>query len=192
MVMSRALNRVETLNERAGQMNAEPGKNAMSETRDALSLLFDSNFDDLRRLAFVILGDAQAAEDVAQEAFMRLATRRALVGVSSPEAYIRTIVINLCRRMLRRQATERRLYAIVGSHSNGAVQEFPSEQRLDVWRAITSLPARQRICVVLHYLEDSSIQEIAAHLQCSAGTVKSQLHKARIKMKQSLDSPEGA
>lgn len=146
-----------------------------------LSLLFDENFASLRRLAFALVGDASAADEIAQEAFVRLyASWRRLDRLEHPPSYLRQIVVNLCRSRGRRAAVQQRLEPLL--RRDTSVVDPDVAQRLDVWHALEKLPPRQRACAVLRYLEDLTEPEVAELLGCSLGTVKSQLHKARAKL----------
>lgn len=143
--------------------------------------LYDQNFTSLRRLAFALIGDATVAEEIAQEAFVRLyASWRRLDRIDHPPTFLRRIVVNLCRSRGRRIAVSQRIGPLVRNVSS--VEQPDVAQRLDVWAALAALPSRQRACAVLRYLEDLTEPEIAELLGCSTGTVKSQLHKAREKL----------
>lgn len=143
-----------------------------------LTRLFDENYTGLRRLAFALLGNAPAAEDVAQEAFVRLyASWRRLDRIDHPPSFLRRIVVNECRSRGRRSAVRERVDPLLRGPSS--VEQPDVALQLDVWSALASLPPRQRMCIVLRYLEDLADQDIAELMGCSVGTVKSQLHKAR-------------
>jgi RNA polymerase sigma-70 factor (sigma-E family) len=155
-----------------------------------LSELFDQNFAALRRLAFALLGDAGAADEVAQDAFVRLyASWRRLDDLDHPPTYLRKIVLNLCRTRGRRAALHRRTQPLL--RADDVMRDPDVALRLDVWSALEKLPHRQRACVVLRYLEDLSEAEVARLLDCSIGTVKSQLHKARVKLESTLGADTG-
>lgn len=144
----------------------------------SLTRLFDENYAGLRKLAFALVGDAGAAEDVAQEAFVRLyASWRRLDRIDHPPSFLRRIVVNECRSRGRRMAVRERVDPLLRGPSS--VEQPDVALQLDVWTALASLPHRQRMCVVLRYLEDLADGDIAELMGCSVGTVKSQLHKAR-------------
>ena len=146
-----------------------------------LGELFDQNFAAMRRLAFALLGDASAADEVAQDAFVRLyASWRRLDDIDHPPSYLRKIVLNLCRTRGRRAALVRRSQPLL--RADDVARDPDVALRLDVWSALGKLPQRQRACVVLRYLEDLSEAEVARLLDCSIGTVKSQLHRARARL----------
>lgn len=158
---------------------------ARPETRydraEFIGRLFDENFASLRRLAFALVGEATSAEEIAQEAFVRLyASWRRLDQIDHAPSFLRQIVVNLCRSRGRRLALQQRVDPLLRTPLS--VEQPDVALQLDVWVALESLPQRQRACVVLRYLEDLTEPEIAELLGCSTGTVKSQLHKARAKL----------
>ena len=158
---------------------------ARHDRAGVLSELFDQNFTSLRRLAFALLGDASAADEVAQDAFVRLyASWHRRDELEHPPSYLRKIVLNLCRTRGRRAKLQRDKEPML--RRDDAAADPDVALRLDVWRALEKLPHRQRACVVLRYLEDLSDADVAHVLDCSVGTVKSQLHKARAKLELTL------
>jgi RNA polymerase sigma-70 factor (sigma-E family) len=141
---------------------------------EALSRLFEVYYADMVRLAFYLTGSWAVGEELAQEAFVRLwrrwgglRDRHAAVG------YLRTTVVNLSRSTVRRRLLELRHQWIVGEEGH----DVDPVTRLDVARALAGLPARKRACVVLRHLVDLSVEETAAVLGISVGSVKSQTHK---------------
>lgn len=179
---------------RIAAASGERGETARAAARPdraaVLSELFDQKFSSLRRLAFALLGDASAADEVAQDAFVRLyASWRRLDELDHPPTYLRKIVLNLCRTRGRRAALQRRSQPLLGRAD--VARDPDVALRLDVWKAIERLPQRQRACVVLRYLEDLPEADVAQLLECSVGTVKSQLHKARAKLEAALGSSMG-
>lgn len=154
-------------------------------------VLFDRHYRSLRGLAFVMLGDAARAEEIVSEAYLKAFSGWGrLRRMDHPQAYLRQIVVNLCRSKFRREKVELRVNALV--HRVGEAQWEPErELRMDLWAAVRKLPERQRACVVLRYLEDMTEREIADVLECSIGTVKSQLSKARAKLERELEADGG-
>lgn len=154
--------------------------------------LFDEAYVPLRRLAYLILGDAHAAEEVVQEAFVKVCSRWDIFGRAEHKpSYLRTTVVNLCRSKLRRMKIETRVNALVQRGEQGSVSH-DVESRLDTWAAVRALPDRARLAVVLRYYEDLPESEIAQLMECSVGTVKSQLSRARARLEGELsDQKEG-
>jgi RNA polymerase sigma-70 factor (sigma-E family) len=132
--------------------------------------------DDAVRLAFLLTGDRGLAEDLVQDAFVRLAGR--LVHLRDPgafDAYLRRTVLNLTNSHFRRKRVERAYLA----RARGAIgtqegRSDPSvEDRDALWRALGRLSKRQRVAIVLRFYEDLSEREVSEILKCRPGTVKS-------------------
>jgi RNA polymerase sigma-70 factor (sigma-E family) len=148
-------------------MDIRPGRD------EALSRLFEAHYPDTVRLAFYLTGSWAVGEDLAQEAFVRLWRRwGGLRDHHAALGYLRTTVVNLSRSALRRRLLELRHQRSVGEG-----YDTDPVARLDVARALAALPAGKRACVVLRHLVDLSVEETAAILGISPGSVKSQTHK---------------
>jgi RNA polymerase sigma-70 factor (sigma-E family) len=157
-----------------------------AEREAAMAHLFTAHFGRMRRLAFLMTGDAAASEDIAMEAFVRTCARWGRVSTyDAPEMYVRKAVINLCRSRVRRAIVERR------STHTAPPPEPDHDQAHDVRAAVRALPPRQRACVILRYYDDLPEATIAHVLGCSTGTVKSQLSKARATLSRSLSVTGG-
>lgn len=131
--------------------------------------------DRLLRTAYLLCGDAGHAEDLVQTALMRTA-RRWRTARELPEAYARRVVVNLAKdrwRQLGRRPVELPLEVDPSQTETSTLLD-----RDVLLRAATQLPAGQRAVLVLRYFEDLSVEETAATLGCSTGTVKSQTSRA--------------
>jgi RNA polymerase sigma-70 factor (sigma-E family) len=162
----------------------------VSERNRELSALFDAHYSELRGLAFVILGDSHLAEEVVMDAFTKMFSSWTRVRrLDFPYGYLRRVVVNMCRGKIRRRRLESSVTAAIQRRAEIESSEWNAEHsdaRLDVWEAVRRLPERQRLCVVLRYLEDMPEAEIAETLDCSIGTVKSQTSRARRSLEQML------
>jgi RNA polymerase sigma-70 factor (sigma-E family) len=148
--------------------------------------LFETHYVALCRLAFVMLRDAHAAEETVMDAFVRaLAGWKRIRTMDRPDLYLRTAVVNGCTSRLRRGSVERKARGV--AHVDHVPP--PADPATDLWDAVRALPARQRAAVVLHYVEDRPTEDIANILGCTVGTVKSQLAKARRRLKETLEVP---
>jgi len=141
-----------------------------------LGQLYLRHADDAVGLAYLLTGDHALAEDLVQDAFVRLAGR--LVHLRDPgafDAYLRRTVVNLSHSHFRRRKVERayleRARAETGSPGLGAGQSV--EERGDLWQAMERLSKRQRAALVLRFYEDLSERQVAEILRCRPGTVKS-------------------
>ena len=146
-------------------------------TREVTSL-YEAHALGLTRLAFVMLGDRHAAEDVVQEAFCGLfrAWDRLPDG-SNVLGYLRVSVLNGCRTVLRRQKRDPRVLAVPAAPSAEAAALMGEEQRAAV-AALRRLPPRQREALVLRYYADLPEHETAVAMGVSPGTVKSTTARA--------------
>jgi RNA polymerase sigma-70 factor (ECF subfamily) len=129
-------------------------------------------------------GSRPAAEDAVQEALLR-SWERSEKGqeIDSLEAWVTTVAMNLSRSGLRRLRSERR------ARTRLAVPRSlePDAERLDVERALSTLPRRQREAVVLRYYLQLDTREIAGALGINEGTVKSTLFRARAALAAALE-----
>jgi len=133
---------------------------------------YGRHFSAVARAVRPIVG--HQADDVAQEAFIRLQTRWASVsGYDAPHAWVRRVAI----RIAMRQAERDRLRAILEREVSAPTPPGPCDPDLE--RAIGELPARMRAAIVLHHLEDRPVADLAALFGCSESLVKVWLHRAR-------------
>jgi RNA polymerase sigma-70 factor (sigma-E family) len=154
---------------------AERGLEEPDAIEGSLDELYARHIGAGVRLAFLLTGDRAHAEDLAQEAFVRCVGRfRHLRKPDAFEAYLRRAIVNLHTSGLRRRRLEREWLAREGAASVRRVSSQPDVgAREDLWRALGTLPARQRAVLVLRYYEDLSERETAEVLGCSVAAVKS-------------------
>jgi RNA polymerase sigma-70 factor, ECF subfamily len=147
--------------------------------------LYTSAFGRLVGQLFLVTGNLHEAEEVVQEAFTRAAgCWPRLRNYDLPEMWVRRVAINLATDGRRR--VQRRL-AVLAQLDADAVVPPISEDGLAVAAALRTLPRRHRQVVVLHYLLDLPVQEVARQLAVPVGTVKSRLARARSALAAQLD-----
>jgi RNA polymerase sigma-70 factor, ECF subfamily len=131
------------------------------------------------RYAYALTGNIADAQDVAQEAFARAWQRWDRVGAcDSPEAWVRRVTTNLAASQFRRRRTARAAAPqLMAAH----VPEI-SPDSVALVAALRGLPERQRVVLVLHYLADLPVGQIAAELRCPVGSVKGWLSRGRVAM----------
>jgi RNA polymerase sigma-70 factor, ECF subfamily len=126
---------------------------------------------------FPVTGDLHEAEEVVQEAFARASTRWSRIrDYDLPEAWVRRVAMNLAADRHRRR---HRQLAALQRHGPPAPVPPVSVEALALFHALGTLPIRQRQAIVLHYLADLPVEEIARDLALPVGTVKSRLARAR-------------
>jgi RNA polymerase sigma-70 factor (sigma-E family) len=130
--------------------------------------LYQVEYLPMLRLATLMTGSREVAEDVVHDAFLRV--HRSWGRAQKPGAYLRAAVVNACRSWQRRQVLERSRQPRPGPASTDAGGD-------EMWDALGRLPARQRAALVLRFYEDLSEAEIATLLKCRPGTVKSLVHR---------------
>jgi RNA polymerase sigma factor (sigma-70 family) len=162
------------------------------EAEDLVLRLFRSEGRSLVRLARLFVDDRDAAEDIVQEAFLRLARHAGSIeSIDRAPAYLRSIVLNLARDHNRRGLVSLRHHATSGHEVDVDVdavadQLVRSEEHQRVIDAVRRLPARQRDCITLRYFEELSIDQIASTLGVSANSVKTHLRRAMAALDRSL------
>jgi RNA polymerase sigma factor (sigma-70 family) len=140
--------------------------------------LYRGSYRPLVLTAYAMTGDLGAAEEITQEAFtVAYGRRHRVFRLDCPEAWLRTVVVNLARRRHRRSTTLDRLLRRVAVRPDPVT--LPVGEHLDLHVAIRRLDEGLRSVVVLHYLADLPVEEVSAILGIPPGTVKSRLSRAR-------------
>jgi RNA polymerase sigma-70 factor (sigma-E family) len=157
---------------------------------DAARAIYQASHQRLVVQLYGITGDLHEAQDAVQEAFVRALSRGGrLAAMDNPEAWLRTVAVNIARSRWRRQQ------AMEGFLLRRVIDEpVPvrgmTEDHVALVTALRHLPRAQRETVVLHYLADLTVEQIAASLGVAPGTVKSRLHRARARLAELLDPTE--
>ncbi len=130
-----------------------------------------------KRLAYLLTGSLAAADDVTQDAYAAVYPRFA--GLERPDRYLRTVVVNGCRRMWRRRRFERdHLAQLASDHV-----ELPP-QTAELLSGVRRLAHRQQVVLVLRYWARLTEAEIAETLGCPTGTVKTLHHRAIARLRE--------
>jgi RNA polymerase sigma factor (sigma-70 family) len=142
----------------------------------------------LVRLAYLLTGSAEAAEDVTHDAV--LGAGRHWGSVDNPDAYLRRAVVNAARSSHRRAGREQDKAARYGALAGpGSPRSAPAalEPAVDeTWAVLRCLPDRQRQALVLRFYEDLPDAEIARLLGCRVATVRSLVFRGLAKVKEQL------
>ncbi len=143
------------------------------ERLEQLGAWFEAEYPSLLRFAYFVTGNSTAAEDLVQDAFVRVYRAGGRVEEPTFKAYARKTILNLHRSAWRRSLRERG-----GARERGVVDAPDPAERDEVWRALLQLSPRQRAVVALRFYEDMSEKQIAAALGMSAGSVKKHTSRA--------------
>lgn len=151
---------------------------------DALERAFREHYADLLRLCTLLTGKQEMAEDIVQEAFVRVANRLSSLSNAEARPYLRRIVVNLWKNRLRRLSMERRQRLAPDSGATDPMTVV--DTRDEIRQRLLSLSRRQRACLVLRYYEDLPEREVARILRCSVGSVKSQTSRALMNVRREM------
>lgn len=161
---------------------------------DALGELFKTHKDMVYRTALAITRDDRAAEDILQECFVRLYTYRHSIDSERPlKPWLYRVTVNLSYDWSAKKVRVQPLDEVL-EWLNGLPGMFPAPDHKAeevevvqmVQEVVAELPAPHRAVVVLFYLEDLPVDEIANVLELPVGTVKSRLHYARERLRATL------
>ena len=139
-----------------------------------LAELYERHAPAATRVAYLLTGNRETAEDLVQDAFVRLAGR--FVDLRDPDAfghYLRRTVVNLANSWFRRRRVERTYLERQGIGPAGAVSAPDLGERDAQWRALQALSPKQRTAIVLRFYEDLSEEQTADAMAIPRGTVKS-------------------
>src|SRR5436309_13850486 len=154
-----------------------------------LDELYRRHAPDAARLAYLITGDRALAEDLVQDAFVRMVGRyRDLRNPDAFAAYLRRTVVNLSNSHFRRLRVERAYVAREGMRPAPAAPELGARE--EMWQALLRLPERQRTAIILRYYEDLSESETADAMRCPKGTVKSLVSRGIERLRQEMKRDE--
>jgi RNA polymerase sigma-70 factor (ECF subfamily) len=149
--------------------------------------LYATGYPRLAAQLYAYLGDAAEAEDVAQEAYLRAWRSWASISTyDDPVGWVRRVAWNLATSRLRRLTTVARFVARQPPPASAALAALGPD-RVALVAALRSLPERQRHAIVLHYLADLPVAQVATEMMVARGTVLSWLHRGRSRLAELLD-----
>ena len=150
----------------------------VDSVQDEVAALYAVAYPRLVGLLTVIGGSRPDAEEVAQEAFVRLLEHWPKVRrYQDPEGWVRTVAIRMLISRGRRRTSAETVVRRLAWRAQPTPPAIESDE--DLVAALATLPMAQRAVVVLHHAYDLSVDDIATRLRIPVGTVKSRLHQAR-------------
>ena len=157
------------------------GDAVMPARTELVDVLFRRHYAELLRLAVVMLGSREAAEDAVQDAFVALHRHRWLLrDPEAAETYLRSAVLNRCRSWVRRQVTQRapKPLMLVREYQKSPEDTAVSRDEVGLLvAAMRTLARRQREVLACRYVLELSVAETAQLLQISEGSVKAHAHR---------------
>jgi RNA polymerase sigma factor (sigma-70 family) len=165
------------------------GAMARTEAEAEFTAFFRAEFGRVVRTVYLIVNDRGRAEEIAQDAFVQLLDHWAKVSrYEQPDAWVRRVAIRLAGRAARRE----RMRSVLEKRFRPSVATLPPDEPAgEVFSAVRRLPPSQRAAVVLFYVEDRPIAEIAELLGCAPSTARVHLYKARQRLAAMLDEEVG-
>lgn len=161
--------------------------------RASLSRLFAKHRHYVFRIAWGILNEESAADDVVQDVFLKLQSGRLK---AKPGAKFTTWLFSVAVNTAREQARKRRwswghaeAAEVLALTEDSLVDPARFDRLRDLGRSLAKLPLRQREVVVLRFFEGFDTAETAEILGCREGTVKAHLHRATLKLREELKDP---
>lgn len=156
--------------------------------RELIHELYTASYQRLVLQLYPVTGDLGEAQEVVQEAFVKLLASPWRVSMlANPEAWLRTVAVNQARGRRRRARVLQRLLGRV--RAGPTEVPAPSPEHVALMSALRALPTGQREAIALHYLADLPVTEVAVLLQVSDGTVKSRLSRGRTALARLLGEP---
>ena len=155
-----------------------------------VEVLFQRHYAELLRLAVVMLGNREAAEDAVQEAFVALHRhRQSLRDSEAAEAYLRSAVLNRCRSWVRRQVTQRapRPLMLVRQQESAEDTAVDRDAVGALVAVMRTLARRQREVLACRFVLEMSIAETAQLLEISEGSVKAHAHRGLQALQQRIE-----
>ena len=150
---------------------------------DEYTSFYRAEFTSVARTVHLIVRDRQRAEDITQDAFLKLLQHWGKVHrYERPGAWVRRVAIRLAAKQVRRE----RLRALIERDTEPSPSNGARHADVDLMQAIRNLPGQQRAAVVLFYFEDRPISEIVDLLDCTESAAKVWLHRARHRLAELL------
>lgn len=183
---------------RASRATSELIERAQHGDEEAFAALFEAHKRRVYSLCLRMTGDTAEAEDLSQDAFLQLFRKISTFrGESAFSTWLHRMVVNVVLMHLRKKGLQQvSLDEVDNSQDEPVKREYGDDDkrllhsidRITLSRAIEGLPPGYRAVLVLHDVEGYEHNEIAQILSCSVGNSKSQLHKARLKLREVLKS----
>jgi len=175
-----------------GEQRAISRRVAASARSELVDVMFRRHYAALLRLAVVMVGDREAAEDAVQDAFVSLHSNMSkLRDPEAAEAYVRSAVLNRCRSWVRRQVTQRaeRPLLLVQSGPSKSTEEtiVVRDEVGSLVTAMRTLPRRQREALACRFVLELSVAETADLLEISEGSVKTHTHRGLQTLQQRIE-----
>jgi len=155
---------------------------------------YAANYGRVAALVAAVVGDKDEADDIAQETFARaLARWPRLSGYELPEAWVRQVAMRMAVDSVRRVRRMTRMLPVLRAASRGAEPDLASGLQFSaLGRALAGIPFREREVIVLHYVADLTVEQIAADRGIPVSTVRARLAVGRRRLERALEPDQEA
>ncbi|MDP4090262.1 MAG: RNA polymerase sigma factor [Bacillota bacterium] len=162
---------------------------------DAFERIYSMYMNKVYNTARMMTEDEKAAEDILQEVFIIIYKKiYKLKHAEAFESWLYRITVNCCNNYFKKRKStvvteDDKLADVIGADTGQTPGEelISRETNDEIYKAVNTLPGKYRECIILYYYSEMSIAQIADVLDCSAGTVKSNLFKAKKALKKKLN-----
>ena len=178
----------QTREKRSLEWEGEPAQDdsvPIVAAKEDFDRFYHREYQPVLALAYVMTGDRQQAQDLAQDAFV--AAYQKWGSIELPSAWIRTVVANRSRSWFRRRFRETRALLRLGEPGPAAPADMEVESA-EFWATVRLLPRRQAQALTLFYLERFPAAEIGQILDCSESTVRVHLSRGRRNLADRLEA----
>jgi RNA polymerase sigma factor (sigma-70 family) len=161
----------------------------MNRWRDALAELLAIRGQALKRYAYLICGTDEEADDLVQEALVKVLSRTHGVSsdVRAPEPYLKRVIVNIYLDRTRARRTWQRYLPRLAQPEDRGDWTADVIRDGEVRSSLFTLSPRQRACVVLRFYDDLTIAQVAEVLGCSEGSVKRHLSDSMARLRPLLN-----
>lgn len=153
---------------------------------------------DIYSFCIRLTQNREQAEELYQDTFLAMCEKEDWKEEGNVKSYLLGITIKLWQNRKRKFAWRKRIAAEIPLSKEQGLEAFSADENLEqhmvskeeqeaVWKAVYKLPEQLRIVILLYYMEDFKVAEIAEKLSLSIGNVKSKLMRARRYLKQELE-----
>ena len=152
------------------------GDVAQGDGLEQLAAMCEREHPRLVGMLGLYCGDADVAEDLAQEALIRLCRDwRRVRRLQAPERWLHRVAINLAHSYYRRKAIERKAFSVLGSRPP---EKLEPDRHVESLELVKNLAHRQKTALLLHYYLDMTVPEVAQVMEIPHGTAKTLIHRA--------------
>ena len=156
----------------------------------SMEALYSAHAQRAGRLAYFLVGDREVAQELVQEAFLKVFARWG--NLREPEsfaAYLNRTIVNLANKTYRRREVERR-YLETQPAGEVVAPQRDYETVDELWAQLQLLPKRQKTAIVLRYYEDLTEHQAAEAMGCSVTAVASLVQRALSTLRKNAPTPE--